>query len=299
MLIVFGSVHPAPAQSFTPEQAAELFQAQDWPQAEAAYAALAMQDSSNGLAWFRLGHARHMQANYTAAAHAWEQADAVGFAPFRTRYNIAAAYARLERLDEAFSWLRQAAEAGFNQLHLLDTDADLAALRADDRFADIRTAVDKNARPCHYDDRFRQFDFWVGTWDVFNPQGQQAGTNTIELILHECTLQENWQGAGGGGGGKSFNYFDTNEGVWKQRWVDAGGNKAAFTGTFEDGAMRFEGVWTNYDGTTSLMKMTFTPLDDGRVRQHIEQSTDEGATWNTWFDGYYVRQDTTDDAGSP
>ena len=32
---------------------------------------------------------------------------------------------------------------------------------------------------------------------------------------------------------------------------------------------------------------TWTPLEDGVVRQHFEQSGDDGATWTTWFDGYY------------
>ena len=144
--------------------------------------------------------------------------------------------------------------------------------------------------PCPGSEVHRQFDFWLGTWDVMTPQGQQAGTNTIEKINAGCTLQENWTSAGGGGG-KSFNYYDPHEKAWKQLWVDAGGNVARFTGHFTEGAMRFEGVWTNANGTTSLMKMTFTPRDDGSVRQYIEQSLDDGKTWNVWFDGSYVRQD--------
>ncbi len=53
--------------------------------------------------------------------------------------------------------------------------------------------------------------------------------------------------------------------------------------------MRFEGTWVTSDGTTSRMIMTFTPLEDGRVRQLIEQSTDGGQTYTVWFDGYYAR----------
>ncbi len=293
VLLMLCSLLPARAQ--TSADAAALFQAQDWPAAEAAYAGVVAQDASNGQAWYRLGYTRHLQEKYADAAEAWMQADQLGFAPPRTRYNLAAAYARLGRTDEAFAWLEKATQAGFNGPQLLDSDADLATLRDDDRFAAARLAADRNARPCHYDERRRQFDFWVGSWDVFTPQGQQAGTNTIELILNECTLKENWQGASGGGGGKSFNYYDPEEQHWKQLWIDAGGNHADFTGTFTDGAMRFEGVWTTPSGTTSLMTMTFTPRDDGSVRQHIEQSLDDGATWNVWFDGTYVRQQT--DAG--
>ena len=34
----------------------------------------------------------------------------------------------------------------------------------------------------------------------------------------------------------------------------------------------------------------WTALPDGRVRQFFEISTDDGATWVTWFDGYYTRK---------
>ena len=64
-----------------------------------------------------------------------------------------------------------------------------------------------------------------------------------------------------------------------------------YRGSLVQGAMRFEGLNVRPDGTTSLMRMSFTPLDDGRVRQFIEESRDGGATWATWFDGYYTRTD--------
>ena len=43
----------------------------------------------------------------------------------------------------------------------------------------------------------RQFDFWVGEWNVTTAEGQQAGTNSIRLILDDCVLQETWAGAAG------------------------------------------------------------------------------------------------------
>jgi len=143
--------------------------------------------------------------------------------------------------------------------------------------------------PCSDDVRFRGFDFWVGSWDVTNPAGQQVGSNRIGKIQRGCVLVENWTSASGSTG-TSYNYFNTREESWHQVWVDSQGNHAVFTGQLVEGAMRFEGRWTNYDGTRSLMKMTFTPLDDGRVRQHIDLSIDDSATYSTWFDGHYTRR---------
>ena len=42
---------------------------------------------------------------------------------------------------------------------------------------------------------------------------------------------------------------------------------------------------------TSLNRITWTPNQDGTVRQHWENSRDEGATWQTVFDGLYTRKE--------
>jgi hypothetical protein len=39
---------------------------------------------------------------------------------------------------------------------------------------------------------------------------------------------------------------------------------------------------------------TWTPLPDGIVRQHFEESSDGGETWATWFDGYYHPQESAE-----
>lgn len=134
----------------------------------------------------------------------------------------------------------------------------------------------------------REFDFWIGEWEVRLADGTLAGSSHVESILGACVLLENWSGAGGSSG-KSFNYFDPEGSEWRQLWVDALGGHMDYHGSFMRGAMRFEGGNVRPDGTTSLMRMSFTPLDDGRVRQFIEESKDDGATWATWFDGYYSR----------
>ena len=45
----------------------------------------------------------------------------------------------------------------------------------------------------------RQFDFWLGAWQVDGAQGP-AGHNRIESIEDGCALLEHWRGATGGSG---------------------------------------------------------------------------------------------------
>ncbi len=48
------------------------------------------------------------------------------------------------------------------------------------------------------------------------------------------------------------------------------------------------------EGGEVLDRITWTPAEDGTVRQHWEQSSDGGVRWATVFDGRYVRRE---DAG--
>jgi hypothetical protein len=57
-------------------------------------------------------------------------------------------------------------------------------------------------------------------------------------------------------------------------------------GNVVDGAMMMSGVVEQ--GT--IERITWTPDADGSVRQHWQQSTDDGETWATVFDGTYRRQ---------
>lgn len=150
-------------------------------------------------------------------------------------------------------------------------------------------AQEPDRKPCTDPER-RAFDFWLGEWDVFNPQGQKAGANRIESILNGCALLENWTGSRGGAG-KSLNFFNAATRRWEQLWVADAGGVHKYTGEFKDGAMRFEhGEHIQPGGARVRGRMTLTPLEDGRVRQLIEQSKDEGKTWTVWFDGTYVRR---------
>lgn len=134
----------------------------------------------------------------------------------------------------------------------------------------------------------RQFDFWVGAWEVTTPDGKVAGHNRIELILDGRALQEHWSGRGGFTG-TSLNLYDASAGKWRQFWVDHTGGVLQLAGGLVDGRMVLEGASTS-DGKATIDRITWTPNADGSVRQFWEQSTDGGATWSVAFDGLYRKQ---------
>lgn len=143
--------------------------------------------------------------------------------------------------------------------------------------------------PCKSQTEYRQFDFWVGEWDVKTPQGELAGTNSVQLILGDCVVFENWKGARGMEG-KSFNIYNASTGKWQQTWVDSTGNVLELTGDYKDGRMRFAGVAQSRDGERRHHRLVFTKISADRVRQLWEQSDDGGETWKIVFDGSYSRR---------
>jgi hypothetical protein len=115
-----------------------------------------------------------------------------------------------------------------------------------------------------------------------------VGTSSITSILAGCVIKESYASAPPYRG-ESFNAWDSRTRRWHQTWVDNGGLVALFDGGLRDGAMVLEGDGADAQGSFRS-RMTFTPLADGRVRQHWERSRDSGATWSTLFDGYYSRK---------
>ncbi len=140
---------------------------------------------------------------------------------------------------------------------------------------------------------YHQFNFWTGSWNVTDPDGKQAGTNHIDVILGGCALQEHWQGAGGGSG-TSLNIYDKRRGVWHQTWVDSGGGLLVIEGGWKDGAMVMSGTSTSRAGEQVLNRITWTPKDADHVRQLWEVSLDGGRHWKTVFDGLYTRVSARD-----
>jgi hypothetical protein len=122
-------------------------------------------------------------------------------------------------------------------------------------------------------------------------EGQQVGTNSILKVQDGCAIEEHWVDAEGGTGQSLF-YFLPATSEWKQVWVTpfarlAGGVKEKAQVEAPEGAMRFQGTIEREDGTTYLDRTTLTPRPGGEVRQHIEVSTDQGASWRTTFDAVY------------
>ncbi len=133
-----------------------------------------------------------------------------------------------------------------------------------------------------------EFDFWVGSWRVADRTGKFQGTNNVTREFNGCVIQEHWAGAGGSRG-SSFNTFLPTVNKWQQTWVDNSGLTLHLMGGLTGNTMILSGNRTASDGTQLTDRISWTPLPDGRVRQHWQQR-DTHQNWHDVFDGYYSRQ---------
>jgi tetratricopeptide (TPR) repeat protein len=286
------SAVPAMADELASEAEA-AYAAKDWEKAARAYEQIAQREPKNGQAWYRLGHSLHLLKRYEPAIAAYGHAVEINPGNWRAIYNTAGAHALLGHPDQAFEWLNRLVDPGnvaFAQVGAIESDSDFASLRADARYQKILAQVDKNANPCRDAAESRQFDFWIGEWDVTNTQGQPAGFSSIQLILGSCVIFENWTSIGVGYAGKSLNIFNVPRKKWQQYWVDSTGSVTFFEGGWEGSYLRLTGKNAPRTGPVALNRMTFTPLAPDKVRQHGESSADGGKTWATSYDLIYNRK---------
>jgi len=138
--------------------------------------------------------------------------------------------------------------------------------------------------------QYRQFDFWLGAWEVRDPGGKLVGHNRIESAHGGCVLIEHWSSVRGVTG-TSVNLYDRDRGRWHQTWVDSGGGLLQLDGGIDGSAMVLSGDAFDADAPaqSSRQRITWTPQGNDRVRQLWEASTDGGRTWTVVFDGRYAR----------
>jgi hypothetical protein len=302
LVAVLGMLTPlAPAQGAVPadknEAAADAaYKSHEWLSAEELYGGLVKRSPDNARFWFRLGTAQRGNKHYTAALESFGKAKEVGATQglpgFVADYEIASTEAARGDGKRALEILKSSADGGYAQPDRIEKDAEWSALRGEPQFVALAKQVRHNAAPCE-DAEFRQFDFWLGDWDV-TPSGSEtaAGTSHISKEMGGCVVWENWTSAGiSGYFGKSYNTYNPNLHRWEQYWVDNAAGTMFFHGDLKDGVMDY---WTDDvpqpNGDVLRRHLQFFNLGPDKVRQFSQRTKDGGKTWAVEYDLTYARR---------
>ena len=277
-------------------KADSLFMAGNWILAKQAYEAVLKDTSRNALAWNRLGFANYNLKNYDVSIKCFEKSLSQNPAsPLKAIIfsRMARVYAEKNDNKIAYTALDSAISLGYSNVKEMDTLADYNIIRSDPYFKHLRDQVYINGNPCMADPHHREFDFWIGEWEVYptgtNPAGPGA-KNVIQLISGGCALLENWESLASNG--KSINFIDPVNNKWKQSWAGnyANGTQEFVNGEYKDSAMHFTFETTNAKGQKIIGRFIFYNQWPNQVRQFNETSADGGKTWTTSYDLTYYRR---------
>jgi len=260
-------------------EADTLFVAQQWVPAALAYAALVKQEPVNPRFWYRLGRSQLELSQYPEAIASLENVlenNPDEQVSNRTLFSLTRAYAGAGNRTQTLAKLEALVQADLKIYSAVSSAPELARYVDDAAFVPLLEQL----KPCGTQTH-RAFDFWLGEWTVTAPSRPGwSAQSSITRHNDGCSIHEAYHAAGGFQG-SSINFYDEADQKWHQTWIDNQGGALYLVGDRKDGEMVL---------SDSGNRITWTALDDGRVRQHWESTTDDGETWTTAFDGYYVRR---------
>jgi tetratricopeptide (TPR) repeat protein len=294
---VIGHSAAPPPESLSPlarAAAAEAaYRAADWAGALPLYERLVREHPDSYVLWLRLAACQQGSGQHAQALATYESAKAHGAPAGAVHYGTAIALASQGDSARAFSALSAAVSAGHGRPDLLLADPALAPLRSEPRFPALLKQAQQNQAPCEARPESRQFDFWVGDWQVLTTtEFLPVGRSHIERTIGDCVIWENWSSLGESGySGKSYNVYNPEQKRWEQFWVDNQGGMIHFYGHLNEGVIDFyTDAIPQADGKTLKRHLRFYNLGTNRVRQFSEGSADEGKTWTVEYDFTYYRE---------
>lgn len=271
-----------------------LFFAQDWKAAKSHYEKVLSDTSSNAIAWNRLGFSNYNLGNYDQAMQCYNKSLSLNTPPPVK----ASLYARMARIfavkndkRNAITAIDSAIHSGYGNLKELDTLKEFNTLRDQQDFISLRNKLYNSLYPCMTDAHAREFDFWIGEWDVYVTGTRQlAGHSLIQMISGGCAILENWDSPASTG--KSINFIDPVTNKWKQSWSGsyANGNQEFINGEYKDSAMHFDFETKDAQGNKIKGRFIFYNQGANQVRQFNESSADDGKTWTINYDFTYKRK---------
>ncbi len=137
----------------------------------------------------------------------------------------------------------------------------------------------------------RQFDFWLGEWDV-SETGAAAVEAESSITLHDqgCVILEYWRPFQGASG-HSINGYDKAAKIWRQTWIDATGRITAYGGTMLDGTLYLDNLTAETSGAAAgRRRMNFRAIDANTVRQWGELLDEKSGKWSIAWDLTYRRR---------
>ena len=142
--------------------------------------------------------------------------------------------------------------------------------------------------PCS-GEKYNQFDFWEGSWNVYNTKGDIVGTNKLIKMQSNCVMQENWVSNSGPSRGTSYNYYNKIDDSWNQVWVDNSGFSLVLKGKLIAGKMVLKSDLITSEKGNYYNRITWSKNDDNSVTQLWEYLNEKNEVISEVFRGIYKK----------
>jgi hypothetical protein len=135
----------------------------------------------------------------------------------------------------------------------------------------------------------KQFDFWVGEWELTWDGGR--GKNSIRKILDGRVLEECFDGTPSTPLiGRSYTVHNAQYGRWDQTWVDNQGSYLMFMGEWDDVDERMVLERDDMIGGKHIkQRMVFHNITADALDWSWERSEDGGISWKVEWAIHYRR----------
>ena len=280
-----------------PREADSLFFNTKYKEALPKYKAyLETTPNATNITYARLAFCNHFTGNYEEAIKYYDLVLAKKPMPAlkaQLYSRMAMTQAMKNNTEKALVYLDSANANGYLNAYEMEKFIDYDNIRNLPKFKSLYESVSNRVYPCKTLPHARDFDFWIGTWEVYNNQypNHRVGTSVIESVSGGCTILENWYAYNSPSDGKSQNWYNPTTGKWTQMWVGSGGGATQYAdGEYKDGAMRFKYTQTNAQGGVQPGNFVFENLGPDKVRQYQDISSDGGKTFSLMFDFIYIRK---------
>src|SRR6266446_9375001 len=117
---------------------------------------------------------------------------------------------------------------------------------------------------------YRQVEFWIGDWDVYERESARGAHVRVDRILDGCVLREHYDNTGAVG--ESFTIYDVARKLWHQTWVTNRGRLLTIEGGPEDhSSMVLAGAYYRDNSEEVRVRGTWQPVSGG-VRESADTS---------------------------
>jgi hypothetical protein len=136
---------------------------------------------------------------------------------------------------------------------------------------------------------YKQFNFWLGHWDVYDTTAKKVGENKIEVIEGGCGLRENWKS--NTQTGTSTNYFDPVDNTWNQLWIDNVGTILSLKGAYNNEKMELKSAMMQGKKVAFYYNViTWEKNKDGTATQTWDIRENTGKLLARSFKGIYKKK---------